>query len=380
MDDREFYTNNREIKKTPKNYKNAADPAVINQRLFAILRYQISYQIPCMPLPPSSKNAIAFGQSVVNIELDAIAALVDRIGDAFAAACERILACSGRVVVIGMGKSGHIGGKIASTLASTGTPSFFVHPGEAGHGDLGMITPDDLVIAISNSGETPEMITILPIVKRIGSGLVVLTGNCNSNLGRQSDVCLNVSVSKEACPHNLAPTASTTATLVMGDALAVTVQKMRGFSKQDFARRHPGGTLGKRLLLYASDIMHKGEELPLVGKDANLQQLLVEMSGKSLGMSGVIDDDGKLIGMFTDGDLRRTLNRGVDIYQSKAVDLVTQSPFTIRPDMLAAEIVKIMRDYAQQGPHAINSVFVVDEEGIVVGALNTHDLLRAGVI
>ena len=327
-----------------------------------------------------SADAATYGQEVIRIELDAVSGLLERINDSFVAACDLILGCKGRVVVIGMGKSGHIGNKIASTLASTGTPSFFVHPGEASHGDLGMITPDDLVIAISNSGETPEVVTILPIVKRIGSGLIAMTGKPESTLASQSDVCLDISVPKEACPHNLAPTASTTATLVMGDALAVAVQKLRGFSEMDFARTHPGGTLGKRLLLYASDLMHRGDTLPLLHENASLQQLLVEMSTKSLGMAGLIDNQGRLVGMFTDGDLRRTLNEGVDIYHSQAIDLVTKDPFTVSPDTLAAEIVRIMRDYAQQGPHAINSIFVVDDDRKVVGALNTHDLLRAGVI
>ncbi|MGI9317961.1 MAG: KpsF/GutQ family sugar-phosphate isomerase [bacterium] len=333
-----------------------------------------------MSTATSTEKAIEYASAVVQVELDAIQALIERIDGRFKQACEMILTCKGRVVVIGMGKSGHIGGKIASTLASTGTPSFFVHPGEASHGDLGMITPDDLVVAISNSGETAEVITILPIVKRIGSGLVVLTGNTGSTLAQQSDVYLDISVAKEACPHNLAPTASTTATLVMGDALAVAVQKLRGFSEQDFARTHPGGTLGRRLLLYASDLMHRGDQLPLVEKDATLQDLLLEMSSKSLGMAGVIDTEGKLLGMFTDGDLRRALNSGVDVYSSRAIDLINKDPYTIKSDTLAAEIVKIMRDYAQQGPHAINGVFVVDREDVVIGALNTHDLLRAGVI
>ena len=328
----------------------------------------------------AAEHAIDYGREVIEIELEAVRALGSRLGGDFATACQRVLDCRGRVVVIGMGKSGHVGGKIASTLASTGTPAFFVHPGEASHGDLGMITPDDLVIAISNSGETPEVITILPIVKRIGSGLVVLTGKPGSTLARQADACLDISVAKEACPLNLAPTASTTATLVMGDALAVAVQKLRGFSEQDFARTHPGGTLGKRLLLYAADLMHRGDRLPLVNADANLETLLLEMSSKSLGMAGVVDDDGVLLGMFTDGDLRRTLGAGVDIYTARAIDLVNPGPFTISPDTLAAEIVKMMRDHAQQGPHALNSVFVVDEAGKVLGALNTHDLLRAGVI
>ena len=326
------------------------------------------------------QSAIAHARSVIEIEAQAVTALAGRIGPAFEKACAMLLACRGRVVVIGMGKSGHIGGKIASTLASTGTPSFFVHPGEASHGDLGMITPHDLALVISNSGETSEVITILPIVKRIGTGLVTMSGNLDSSLARQSDACLDISVEKEACPHNLAPTASTTAALVMGDALAVAVQHIRGFSAQDFARTHPGGVLGKRLLLYASDLMHTGDELPLVGHDATLRQLLLEMSSKSLGMAGVVDDDGKLLGMFTDGDLRRSLNDQVDLYNSNAVELMTPDPFTIKPDTLAAEIVKIMREFAQRGPHAINGVFVVDDDKRVLGALNTHDLLKVGVI
>ncbi len=331
-------------------------------------------------LQKPAENAISYAREVIQIEVDAIAALLDRIGPEFEMACQRLLACKGRVVVTGMGKSGHVGGKIASTLASTGTPAFFVHPGEASHGDLGMITPDDLVVAIANSGETPEIINILPVVKRISSGLIVLTGNTASRLANEADVCLDVSVAKEACPHNLAPTASSTATLVMGDALAVAVQKLRGFSEMDFARTHPGGTLGKRLLLYASDLMHAGDELPLVSENAKIQDLLLEMSSKSLGMVGVVDGQRKLIGMFTDGDLRRALASGVNVYESSALDVVNKDPFTITADTLAAEIVKIMRDYAQQGPHAINGLFVVDQDQRVVGALNTHDLLRAGVI
>ena len=307
-------------------------------------------------------------------------ALLDKLGNDFDTACRMILACEGRVVVIGMGKSGHIGGKIASTLASTGSPAFFVHPGEASHGDLGMITTSDLVIAISNSGETEEVLAIVPIVKRLGVKMIALTGNRASTLAGQADACLDVSVEKEACPHNLAPTASTTATLVMGDALAVVVQHMRGFSAQDFARTHPGGMLGKRLLLYARDLMHSGDELPLVTEDASLGDLLIEMSSKSLGMVGVVGGDGRLLGMFTDGDLRRTLENQLDMYSSSARDVMTRDPYTISPDTLAEEIVRTMRDFAQRGPHAINGLFVVDEEGKVIGALNTHDLLRVGVI
>lgn len=326
------------------------------------------------------KSIVSHARSVIKIETNAIAALGKRVDASFVKACEMLLNCRGRVVVIGMGKSGHIGGKIASTLASTGTPSFFVHPGEASHGDLGMITPHDVALVISNSGETAEVVTILPIVKRIGAGLLTMSGNLASTLAKHSDVCLDISVAQEACPHNLAPTASTTATLVMGDALSVVVQRLRGFSAQDFARTHPGGRLGKRLLLYATDLMHTGDAVPLVGDDATLQQLVLEMSSKSLGMAGIVDEHQKLLGMFTDGDLRRALNNQVDIYRSKAVDLMTPNPFTIKPDTLAEEIVKIMREFAQHGPHAINCLFVVDEDKRVVGALNTHGLLKAGVI
>jgi arabinose-5-phosphate isomerase len=333
-----------------------------------------------MTISKISLSPLDHARSVIEIESAAVTALIDQLDTNFEKACTMVLACEGRVVVIGMGKSGHIGGKIASTLASTGTPSFFVHPGEASHGDLGMITIHDLVIAISNSGETAELISILPIVKRFGVNLITMTGNPNSTLAMQSDASLNVRVDKEACPHNLAPTASTTATLVMGDALAIVVQSMRGFSAQDFARTHPGGILGKRLLLFASDIMHSGDELPLVDEEATMDVLLLEMTSKSLGMVGVVDKKGKLLGMFTDGDLRRGLNKEIDIYNSKARDLMSVDPYTVQQNTLAEEIVKTMRDYAQNGPHAINSMFVVDSDHKVVGALNTHDLLRVGVI
>lgn len=331
-------------------------------------------------MPEPTVTPACHARAVIEVEAAAVTALLDRLDDNFDTACNLILNCGGRVVVTGMGKSGHIGGKIASTLASTGTPSFFVHPGEASHGDVGMITTDDLVIAISNSGETAELVSIVPIVKRLGVKLITMTGKVNSTLAQQSDSCINVSVDKEACPHNLAPTASTTATLVMGDALAVVVQRLRGFSAQDFARTHPGGVLGKRLLLFARDLMHTGNELPLVDEHATMDTLLLEMTSKSLGMVGVVDGEGKLLGMFTDGDIRRGLGAEIDIYKSKASDLMSADPFTIHPDTLAEEIVTIMREYAQHGPHAINSMFVVDDTQRVIGALNTHDLLRAGVI
>lgn len=315
-----------------------------------------------------------FGRAVIALEAEAVAQLHTRIGRDFARACEIILACRGRVVVVGMGKSGHIGGKIAATLASTGTPAFFVHPGEASHGDLGMITPPDVVIAISNSGETGEILTILPIIKRMGVKLISMTGNPQSSLARQADVNLHVGVDKEACPMNLAPTSSTTATLAMGDALAVTLYKSRGFTQEDFARSHPGGKLGRRLLLYVSDIMHTGDTVPLVKESASLREGLLEMTSKGLGMTGVVDEQGRLRGVYTDGDLRRTLNRGADVYHAMIRDVMTQNPKTTRPDTLAAECVQLMRSLN------INGLFVVDEELKVLGALNMHDLLRAGVL
>ncbi len=311
---------------------------------------------------------------MIEIETDAVAQLADRIDGRFAAACQMILDCTGRAVVVGMGKSGHIGNKIAATLASTGTPAFFVHPGEASHGDLGMITDIDLVIAISNSGETPEILTILPIIKRMGTKLIALTGRPDSTLGRQADACLNVGVAKEACPMNLAPTSSTTATLAMGDALAMALFQSRGFTEQDFARAHPGGALGRRLLLYVGDIMHKGDAIPLVHLEDPLPEALVEMSGKGLGMTGVVDDQGYLCGIFTDGDLRRALNRGVDIYNSKIADIMIPNPKTTTTDTLAAEVIQLMRT------QRINGLFVVDKDRRVEGALNMHDLLRAGVV
>jgi arabinose-5-phosphate isomerase len=314
------------------------------------------------------------GRAVVELEAEAVNALRARIDRGFARACEIILACHGRVVVVGMGKSGHIGSKIAATLASTGTPAFFVHPGEASHGDLGMITPPDVVIAISNSGETDEILTILPIIKRMGVKLISMTGNPQSSLARQADVNLNVGVDKEACPMNLAPTSSTTATLVMGDALAVALFKSRGFTPEDFARSHPGGKLGRRLLLYVTDVMHTGDAVPLVDEGASLRDALLEMTGKGLGMTGVLDRERRLCGIYTDGDLRRTLNQGIDVYHAMIRDVMTRNPKTIGPDKLAAETVQLMRSMN------INGLFVVDAELRVLGTLNMHDLLRAGVV
>lgn len=322
----------------------------------------------------TAPSLVETGRAVVEAESRAIAELAGRLDENFERACRLILDCQGRVVVVGIGKSGHIAGKIASTLASTGTPAFFVHPGEASHGDLGMITPADLVIAASNSGETPEILTILPIIKRMGVKLVALCGNTDSTVARQSDALLDVSVSKEACPLNLSPTTSTSATLAMGDALAVAVLQARGFTAEDFARSHPGGVLGRRLLLYVRDIMHSGTDVPLVQEDDAVRDALLEMSGKHLGMTGVVDSGGRLVGVFTDGDLRRTLNKPIDLNQCPIRDVMTRDPVTVAADMLAAEVVTLMRT------QSINGIFVVSGDHRVEGALNMHDLLRAGVV
>jgi arabinose-5-phosphate isomerase len=314
------------------------------------------------------------GRDVIELEAETLSNLVGRINEQFAQACRLIQACKGRVVVTGMGKSGHIGGKIAATLASTGTPAFFVHPGEASHGDIGMITPDDVVLAISNSGETEEILIILPVIKRMGVKLIALTGNTDSGMARQADAVLDCAVEKEACPLNLAPTASTTAALAMGDALAVALLKARGFTSDDFARAHPAGSLGRRLLVYVSDLMHTGKEIPQVQDDASLREALLEMTGKGLGMTGVVDRDNRLVGILTDGDLRRILNRDLDIHTARIADVMTRNPKTETADRLAAETVHFMRT------HKINGIFVVDADNRVLGALNMHDLLRAGVM
>lgn len=319
-------------------------------------------------------NYIQTARDVFSTEAMAINAVAERIGPSFEQACQLVLDCEGRIIVTGMGKSGHIGGKLASTLASTGTPAFFVHPGEASHGDLGMITPGDLVLAISNSGETPEVLTILPIIKRMGVKYIALVGAMASTLSEQADVALDVTVDSEACPMNLSPTASTTATLAMGDALAIAVLNARNFSEQDFARAHPGGTLGRRLLLYVQDIMRTGDEIPVVHEDDSLGQALMVMTGKGLGMTGIAGDDNRLVGIYTDGDLRRSLSDDTDIQRARIADVMTTEPYTVKPDMLAAEIIAMMRS------KSINGVFVIDDEDHIVGALNMHDLLRAGVV
>ncbi|HEB97391.1 MAG TPA: KpsF/GutQ family sugar-phosphate isomerase [Sedimenticola thiotaurini] len=316
----------------------------------------------------------ALGLAVINNEAAAVQALAGRIDDQFAIACHHMLACSGRIVVTGMGKSGHIGNKIAATLASTGSPAFFVHPGEASHGDLGMITGQDVVLALSNSGETSELLTILPLIKRLGVPLIAMTGNPNSNLARESDVHLDVSVEQEACPLNLAPTSSTTVALAMGDALAVALLEARGFTEQDFARSHPGGSLGRRLLLHIGDIMHSGDAIPVVSRDADLRDALVEMTNKGLGMTAVVDDQGRLAGIYTDGDLRRTLDHEHDLRHCPIERVMTRDCKTARADQLAAEALQIMEQ------NKINALLIVDDGERLVGALNMHDLLRAGVV
>ncbi len=311
-------------------------------------------------------------RTVLNIEAQAISRQLDQLDETFEQACQRILDCDGRVVVTGMGKSGHIANKIAATLASTGTPAFFVHPGEASHGDLGMITPKDLVLAISNSGETSEVLSILPIIKRMGVGLIGLASVPNSTLAKLSDVYVNIPVDQEACPMNLAPTASTTATLAVGDALAIAVLNARDFDEKDFARSHPGGSLGRRLLLYVEDIMRKGDEVPVINEQAKLSDALVEMSGKGLGMTGIVDSTNKLVGIYTDGDLRRTLAGKIDV-DIPITDVMTRNPITVKPTILAAELVSLMKQ------ERISGVMITDESG-VIGALNMQDLLKAGVL
>jgi arabinose-5-phosphate isomerase len=317
---------------------------------------------------------IEMGREALRIEARAVAALVDRLGTDFGKACQMLLGCTGRVVVSGMGKSGHIAGKIAATLASTGTPAFFLHPAEASHGDLGMVAKGDVVLAISYSGETAELLTILPLFKRMGAPLVAMTGNAQSTLAREADVHLDVSVPAEACPLNLAPTASTTASLAMGDALAVALLKHRGFTESDFARSHPGGALGRRLLLRVSDLMRRGGDLPSVRPETPLTEGLLEMSRKRLGFTCVVDENRRLVGIFTDGDLRRALDRRVDIHSSKMAEVMTKGGRSIAAHELAAEAVLMMEKYA------INGLPVLDGDGVLIGALNVHDLLRAGVV
>lgn len=314
------------------------------------------------------------GLEVIRTEAQAISSLANRIDENFAKACQYLLNCTGRIVVMGMGKSGHIANKIAATFASTGSPSFYVHPAEASHGDLGMITRHDVVLAVSYSGKTSEILTILPLIKHLEIPLISLTGDAQSVLAKNATVNIDVSIEKEACPLGLAPTASTTAALVMGDALAIALLQARGFTAEDFARAHPGGALGRRLLLRLSDIMLTGSAVPKVHQNAELSRALLEMTEKSLGMTSVVNDDGQLIGMFTDGDLRRTLDRNLDVHTTKISDVMTRKCKTVTPNMLVVEALRLMEN------HHINGFIVVDEKNCPIGAFNMHQLLQNGVI
>jgi len=318
--------------------------------------------------------SLEHGKRVLDIEARAIASLVDRLDDRFTQAVDLLFVCSGKVVVSGMGKSGLIGQKIAATLASTGTPAFFLHPAEGIHGDLGMLARHDTVIALSNSGETEEVLKLLPFGKRLNIPVIALTGRIQSSLAKNSDVTLDVSVTEEACPMGLAPTASTTAMLAMGDALAITLLQKRGLREEDFAQFHPGGTLGRRLLLRVQDLMHQGDAVPRVLSDATIHDALLEMTTKKLGMTTVLDDAGRLFGVVTDGDLRRCLEKGIDLAAAHVHDLASRSPKTITPDALAARAVQIMEEFS------ITSLVVLNEHGSVVGVLHLHDLLKSGIV
>ncbi len=319
-------------------------------------------------------DALAMAREVLEIEARAISDLITRLDEHFVHAVEIVLACHGRVVVSGMGKSGHIARKIASTLASTGTPAFFVHPAEASHGDLGMIAREDVFIALSNSGENTELLAIVPVLKRQGAKLIAMTGNGQSSLAREADAHLYAGAAKEACPLNLAPTASTTAALALGDALAVALMQARGFTRDEFARSHPGGALGRKLLTHVRDVMRTGEHAARIGANATTMQAVVEMSRGRMGMTAVLDDDGRVIGIFTDGDLRRALEKGTDLHQTRVSAAMTKNPRTIGPDKLAAEAVEIMERTK------VNQILVVDQDLRLLGALNMHDLFRAKVI
>ncbi|MDI5984323.1 KpsF/GutQ family sugar-phosphate isomerase [Halomonas sp. M4R5S39] len=325
--------------------------------------------------PPTGSSPLRdSARRTLQLEQQAIAALIERLDGGFDRACELILACRGRVVVTGMGKSGHVAGKVAATLASTGTPAFFVHPGEASHGDLGMITPGDVVLALSNSGETAEVTALLPLLKRMGTPLISMTGRPGSTLARHADAHLDAGVEREACPLDLAPTSSTTAALALGDALAVALLESRGFTAEDFARSHPGGSLGKRLLLRVADLMHQGSRLPSVPLGSPLRDALLEITRQGLGFTCVVDDDGRLSGVYTDGDLRRTLDQHSNLSDLKVDDVMTRPGKRVNAEILAAEAVRIMED------NRITALAVVDDDGRPVGALHMHDLLASGVI
>jgi arabinose-5-phosphate isomerase len=330
--------------------------------------------IPPSPSRSVPESVLALARQVLHIEAAAVAALAPRLGAAFLEAVSLILECRGRVVVSGIGKSGHVGRKIASTLASTGTPAFFVHPAEASHGDIGMVTHEDIFIALSNSGESAELITIIPIIKRQGARLIAITGEPASSLAREADVHLDAHVEQEACPLGLAPTASTTAAIALGDALAVALLDARGFSAEDFARSHPGGALGRRLLTHVKDVMRSGADVPFVSDNASFSEALIEMSRKRMGMTAVVDADQRVVGVFTDGDLRRSLERISDIRNARIAAFMTRNPRTTTGDKLAVEAVQIMEQYK------VNQILVVTADGRLTGALNMHDLFKAKVI
>ena len=327
-----------------------------------------------MTTKTQQSKLLALGRAVIKNEAKSVGNLVARVDQSFARACNYILDCEGRVVVLGMGKSGHIGNKIAATFASTGTPAFFVHPGEASHGDLGMIKGDDVVLALSNSGETEEIITLLPVIKRLAVPLISLTGHSSSRLAQTASVNIDISVEKEACPLGLAPTSSTTAMLAMGDALAIALLEARNFSAEDFAIAHPGGMLGRRLLLHVRDIMHTGVELPAVYPDTRVSETLIVMTQMGLGSAAIIDRENKITGIFTDGDLRRALDNGIDVHKTEINKVMTRNCRTIKQDCLAAEALAVMDDCR------INALPVVDEDRHLIGLLNMHDLLRAKVV
>jgi arabinose-5-phosphate isomerase len=333
--------------------------------------------VSAQPLPDKpfdANRALQLARETFDIEASALLGLKARQGESFAQAVRAMLECRGRVVVMGMGKSGHVGRKIAATLASTGTPAMFVHPGEASHGDLGMVTPGDVVLAISNSGESDELAAILPAIKRLGVTLVAMTGRPDSSLAQHADLALSSAVDQEACPLNLAPTASTTAQMALGDALAVALLDARGFREEDFARSHPGGSLGRKLLMHVRDLMRGGDAVPRVGPDADFNTMLREMTGKGLGFTAIVDAQARVLGIFTDGDLRRLIERGADLRALTARDVMHTGPKLVRADALAVDAADVME------LHRITSVLVVDADGALVGALNSNDLMRAKVI
>ncbi len=332
--------------------------------------------MPAKPSFPafSAERALQLASATFDIEAQALLGLKARQGDGFAQVCRAILECGGRVVVMGMGKSGHVGRKIAATLASTGTPALFVHPGEASHGDLGMVAPGDIVLAISNSGESDELGAIIPALKRLGVTLVAMTGRADSTLAQHADISISSAVDQEACPLNLAPTASTAAQMALGDALAVALLDARGFREEDFARSHPGGSLGRKLLMHVRDLMRGGDEVPRVGPDTALTEVLREMSAKGLGFTAVADASGGVLGIFTDGDLRRLIERGADLRALRAADVMHARPKLVSADALAVDAADLMER------HRITGVLVVDENAVLVGALNSNDLMRAKVI